>query len=121
MLHSRWPSLNSAADTYVLTRLSLSLIAVSDRIPRLLAITIYAKAVAQKLGQAHRETSQPSFPPPPLLSGLYSDCISSEGVQCVSFCCHKQLLDPEAFKSISNVLTIWNFTMLVTTTSIYKD
>lgn len=31
--------------------------------------------------------------------------------------CHKQLLDPEAFRSISNVLIIWDFTTLVTTST----
>jgi len=65
---------------HILTGLGLSLIAVSSTIPRLLATTVYAKAAAQKLGQTYRETSQPSVPPPPpLLSGLYWDGISSEG------------------------------------------
>lgn len=75
--------------TCTLPRLSLSLISVSDMIPRLLAITIYVKAVTQTLGQTLRETSQPSVPPLPFSSsqtslGLYLDCISSERVQCQS-------------------------------------
>lgn len=75
-LHSRWSSLDFGSDMYIFTRLSHSLMALSNGIPSLFAITTYAKAVAEKLGQIHGETTQPSVPPPPLLSGLCLDCMS---------------------------------------------
>lgn len=109
-LHSRQSSLDSGSDMYIFTKLSRSLMALSNRIPSLLAITTYAKAVAEKLGQIHRETTQPSVPPPPLLLVC---------IWIAFLCCHKQLLASEGFRSTSNVLTIWNFTMLVTTTITY--
>lgn len=119
MLHSRWPSLNSAADMYMLTRFSLPLIAALNTSPRLLATTISAK-------QWHRNLDRLSEKHPSLLSLLLLYVlaflwISLPQRECnvrVLFC-HKHFLDPEAIRYISKVLTMWNFSMPATTTSTY--
>lgn len=63
ILHSRWPPLNFTAGMQptLLSRFGISLIAVSNPIPRLFAMTIYAIAMTEKIGLTHTETSQPFF------------------------------------------------------------
>lgn len=117
MLHSRWPSLNSAADMYMLTWFSLPLIAALNMSPRLLATTISAK-------QWHRNLDRLSEKHPGLLSLLLLHVlaflwISFPQRECNILCCHKHFLDLEAIRYNIESSHHVELSLHVTTTDTY--